>query len=41
MAQLVEVGDLCVRGDSTYEECLAGLLNAAIAVTGANRAICN
>ena len=36
MAQLVEVGDLCGRADSTYEECLAGLLDAAIAVTGAN-----
>ena len=36
MAQLVEVGDLCVRADSKYEECLAGILDAAIAVTGAD-----
>jgi PAS domain S-box-containing protein len=36
MAQLVEVGDLCVRADSNYEECLAGILDAAIAVTGAD-----
>src|SRR6516162_7383981 len=28
MAQLVEVGDLCVRADSKYEECLAGILGA-------------
>src|SRR6516164_10121958 len=36
MAQLVEAGDLCVRADSKYEECLAGILDAAIAVTGAD-----
>jgi len=36
MAQLVEVGDLCVRADSKYEECLAGILDAAIAMTGAD-----
>jgi hypothetical protein len=36
MAQLVEVGDLCVRADSKYEECLAGILDTAIAVTGAD-----
>src|SRR6516162_965844 len=37
MAQLLGVGHLCVRADSRFEDCLAGILDAAIALTGADK----
>ena len=37
MTRLLEVGHLCVRADSRFEDCLAGILEAAIALTGADK----
>jgi PAS domain S-box-containing protein len=37
MARLLDVGHLCVRADSRFEDCLAGILDAAIALTGADK----
>jgi len=37
IARLLEVGHLCVCADSRFEDCLAGILDAAIALTGADK----
>jgi two-component sensor histidine kinase len=37
MARLLEVSNLCVRGDSRFGDCLAGILDAAINLTGADK----
>jgi signal transduction histidine kinase/DNA-binding response OmpR family regulator len=36
IGRLYEVGSLCARADSEFESCLRALLEAAIAITGAN-----
>jgi hypothetical protein len=37
MARLLEVSNLCVRADSRFGDCLAGILDAAINLTGADK----
>ena len=37
MVRLLEVGNLCVRADSGSEECLTAIVDAAIALTAADR----
>jgi len=37
IARLLDVGHLCACADSRFEECRAGILDAAIALTGAHK----
>ena len=37
VARLLDVGRLCARADSRFEDCLAGILDVAIALTGADK----
>lgn len=37
IALLLEIGDLCVRAGSRTEDCLTGIMDAAIALTGADK----
>jgi PAS domain S-box-containing protein len=37
MQRLYEIGNLCVRSEGNFDECLRQILDAAIAITGANK----
>jgi len=37
VTRLLDVGRLCAHADSRFEDCLAGILDAAIALTGADK----